>query len=346
MQSEMKRVAVVILNWNGEEMLRRFLPAVCDSLHELKGDYAAEVVVADNGSTDGSCRYLREHFSKVRLLELDQNYGFAEGYNRALKEVEAEYYILLNSDVEVPKDWINPLVDRLQEEPTVAAVMPKILSYRDAGEHFEYAGASGGFIDFLGYPFCRGRILRTVEEDHGQYDDPREIFWASGAAFCCRADLFHRMGGFSSHFFAHMEEIDLCWRLQLQGWRIEVLPKSRVWHVGGATLAVDSPKKIYLNHRNNLMMLYRCASPWQRVVVALVRPFTDLAAALSYLLKGHGAAAKAVAKAWWDFLAAHPRLKRERQQIRKNVEKEPFGIYRGSIILRYLFGGRRFNDLI
>lgn len=338
----MTKVAVVVLNWNGETMLRRFLGGVLETIPEGVG----ELIVADNGSTDNSCRYVEEYFPKVRLIRLDQNHGFAEGYNRALKEVEADYYILLNSDVECPHGWIEPLLGVMEKEESVGAVMPKILACDNRGATFEYAGASGGFIDFLGYPFCRGRILGRVESDGGQYDDEREIFWASGAAFCCRADLFHALGGFSPHFFAHMEEIDLCWRMQLQGWKIKVIPQSRVYHVGGATLQTDSPMKIYLNHRNNLMMLYRCSSPIQRGVVALVRPLTDLAAAMSYLLKGNVVGFKAVARAWWHFLKAHSRLSWERREIRREVKKAPYGIYRGSIILRYLFGKREFLSVM
>ena len=336
----MLKSVVVILNWNGAEMLERYLPSVLSTLPE-----GVELAVADNGSTDRSVEMLEERFPQVRLIRLDKNYGYAEGYNRALKGLEADLYLLLNSDVECKERWIEPLVEVMEREEQVGAVMPKILSLREP-ERFEYAGASGGFIDYLGYPFCRGRILQEVEADRGQYDQEREIFWASGAALCCRARLFHALGGFSPHFFAHMEEIDLCWRMQLRGWSLKVVPQSRVWHLGGATLEVDSPRKIYLNHRNNLMMLYRCASPMQRWVVALVRPLTDLAAAMSYLLKGHGAAFGAVVKAWWHFLKAHSRLREERREIRKEIKKEPVGIYCGSIVLRYLLGGRHFNHLM
>jgi GT2 family glycosyltransferase len=336
----MSRLAVVILNWNGRCHLQRYLPSV---VAHTSGE--AEVIVADNGSTDDSLVWLRAHYPGVRTIELDRNYGYAGGYNRALKQVDSDYLLLLNSDVEVTEGWWQPLVELLDANRDVAAVAPKLLadSHRDS---FEYAGAAGGFIDYLGYPFCRGRILQEVEADRGQYDQEREIFWASGAALCCRARLFHALGGFSPHFFAHMEEIDLCWRMQLRGWSLKVVPQSRVWHLGGATLEVDSPRKIYLNHRNNLMMLYRCASPMQRWVVALVRPLTDLAAAMSYLLKGHGAAFGAVVKAWWHFLKAHSRLREERREIRKEIKKEPVGIYCGSIVLRYLLGGRHFNHLM
>ena len=207
----MPNVEIVILNWNGEEHLRRFLPSVVAAAPEGVG-----VVVADNGSTDGSVALLEREFPSVGVVRLERNYGFAGGYNRALERIEAEYFVLLNSDVETPPGWLEPLLDCLRRHPDVAVVSPKLLSFRDRGR-FEYAGASGGFIDFLGYPFCRGRILRSVECDAGQYDDARDVFWVSGAAFCCRADVFRALGGFDADFFAHMEEIDLCWRMQLAG---------------------------------------------------------------------------------------------------------------------------------
>ena len=269
----MPNVEIVILNWNGEEHLRRFLPSVVAAAPEGVG-----VVVADNGSTDGSVALLEREFPSVGVVRLERNYGFAGGYNRALERIEAEYFVLLNSDVETPPGWLEPLLDCLRRHPDVAVVSPKLLSFRDRGR-FEYAGASGGFIDFLGYPFCRGRILRSVECDAGQYDDARDVFWVSGAAFCCRADVFRALGGFDADFFAHMEEIDLCWRMQLAGWRVRVVPESRVYHLGGGTLATDSPAKVFYNHRNDLAMLYKCASPWQRAVVAVVRPWASTSAA-------------------------------------------------------------------
>ncbi len=336
----MARAAVVILNWNGEAMLRRFLGDVVASIPAW-----ARVVVADNGSTDGSCRYVEEHFPEVGLLRLEQNYGFAEGYNRALAQLDEDIFVLLNSDVATPKGWLEPLVEVLDAHPEVGAVGPKLLAERDP-EYFEYAGAAGGFIDFLGYPFCRGRILQCVERDAGQYDDEREVFWISGAAFCCRASLFKALGGFEPSFFAHMEEIDLSWRMQLAGWSLRVVPSSRLFHVGGATLNASSPWKCYLNHRNNLRMLYRCASPGQRLVVAVVRPLTDLLAAFSYLLEGRGEAFRAVFRAWRDFLGEHKVLAAQRRKIRSEVKKSPVGIYRGSILLRYLFGGRKFEKMM
>ena len=239
--------------------MRRFLPSVLASVPEGVG-----VVVADNGSTDDSLAALAAGFPSVTVLRMDRNYGFAGGYNRALEHIEADYYLLLNSDVETPEGWLAPILDCLDRNPDVAVAAPKLISCADRTE-FEYAGAAGGFIDYLGYPFCRGRILRCVEKDRGQYDDERDVFWVSGAAFCCRADVFRALGGFDGDFFAHMEEIDLCWRMQLAGYRVRIVPRSRVYHLGGGTLQTDSPAKVFYNHRNNLAMLYKCASPAQRL---------------------------------------------------------------------------------
>ena len=338
----MQRTAVVILNWNGVQHLRRFLPSVVENTPA-----EVRVIVADNGSTDDSVEIIEREFPSVEIIRLDRNYGFAEGYNRALNQVNAEYCVLLNSDVETPKGWLEPLVARLDADEQVAAVAPKLL-WSENHEQFEYAGASGGFIDFLGYPFCRGRVMKCVERDCGQYDDAREVFWASGAAFCCRLGVFKALGGFAGEFFAHMEEIDLCWRMQLAGYRVEVEPRSRVFHYGGATLATDSPNKIFLNHRNNLAMLYRCATPWQRCVVAVVRPLLDVLAALSYAVKGNLRGAWAVARAYGDFLCWHKRLAAERKQIRSTAKQTtlPAMIYRGSIVLRYAFGKRKFEKMM
>ena len=219
------------------------------------------------------------------------------------------------------------------------------MSYADR-DRFEYAGAAGGYIDYLGYPFCRGRILNAVERDEGQYDDRRRVFWVGGAALCCRADVYRSLGGLCGEFFAHMEEIDLCWRAQLAGFGVEVVPESRVYHLGGGTLANGSPRKIFLNHRNNLAMLYRCAPPVQRAVVAVVRPLLDMAAAAGYLLSGNTGGFRAVFAAYRDFVKWHPRLARERRTIRGGAKAESPHIYKGSIVLKYLFGMRRFDKLM
>ena len=306
-------VKIVILNWNGAEHLRRFLPSVVAAAPAGVG-----VVVADNGSTDGSLAVLAEKFPTVAVVRLDRNYGFAGGYNRALAQVEADYYLLLNSDVETPRGWLEPILGVLEREPDVAVVSPKLVSWLDRTK-FEYAGASGGFIDFLGYPFCRGRILKRVEADEGQYDD----------------------------FFAHMEEIDLCWRMQLAGYRVRVVPGSTVYHLGGGTLTTDSPTKVFYNHRNNLAMLYKCASPVQRAVVAVVRPVLDLMAALSYLAQGRGDNFRAVFRAWRDFLRWHGSLSRKRKEIRQQCRGTVAGrVYRGSVVLRYLLGRKTFGRMM
>ncbi|MBR5770929.1 MAG: glycosyltransferase family 2 protein [Alistipes sp.] len=333
----MARLSVVILNWNGRRHLERYLPSV---VAHTEGD--AEVVVADNGSMDDSLQWLRLNYPDVRVIRLDRNYGFAGGYNRALREVESEYVLLLNSDVEVTAGWWQPLVEVLDTECDVAAVAPKLLADMERTK-FEYAGAAGGFIDYLGYPFCRGRILSNVEEDRGQYDDRRDIFWASGAAMCCRRELFESLGGFDEDFFAHMEEIDLQWRMQLAGWRIVVEPKSVVYHLGGGTLPASS-RKIFLNHRNNLAMLFKCASPMQRAVVAVVRPFTDMLEAFVNLVTLHPQRAWAIVRAWGEFIAWHGVLSRKRKAVVRT--KKVDNIYRNSIVLRYIFGGRKFNNMM
>lgn len=338
----MKTTAVVILNWNGTTHLRRFLPSVvANTPAEVR------IIVADNGSTDDSVEVLQREFPSVEVICMEKNYGFADGYNRALEQVDAEYCVLLNSDVETPEGWLEPLVACLDNDKSVAVVAPKLL-WSENRELFEYAGAAGGFIDYLGYPFCRGRIMKRVETDCGQYDDAREVFWASGAAFCCRLEIFKALGGFASEFFAHMEEIDLCWRMQLAGYKVMIEPRSRVYHYGGGTLATDSPNKVFLNHRNNLAMLYRCSTSGQRVVVAVVRPLLDILAALSYLVKGNLRGAWAVARAYRDFLAWHRRLASERREIHSSAvcTNRLETIYRGSIVLRYMFGKREFEKLM
>ena len=316
--------------------MQKYLPMV------IENTMGAEIVVADNGSTDGSVEWLRKEYPYTRLIALDKNYGFAEGYNQALKKIDNEYYVLLNSDVRTPMDWLYPLVEYMEQHPECAACQPKILSEHEP-EKFEYAGAAGGFIDYLGYPFCRGRILSTVECDNGQYDDCRDIFWASGAAMCCRSKVYHELGGFDADFFAHMEEIDLQWRIQLSGWRIMIEPRSKVYHLGGGTLPA-SPRKVFLNHRNNLAMLYKCSTPLQRAVVAVVRPFTDMAEAVIYLITLQPRMAWSVVKAWWEFIKWHKMLSAKRKSVVRATKV--CGIYFGSIVLRYMFGKRQFKDMM
>lgn len=337
----MSTAKIVLLNWNGAEHLRRFLPGVV--AHAPQG---VDVVVADNGSTDNSLTLLARQFPTVAVVRLDANYGFAGGYNRALADLEADYFILLNTDVETPAGWLEPILTYLHQNPDVAAAAPKLRSLVEPSK-FEYAGAAGGYIDFLGYPFCRGRMLKSTEFDRGQYDDARDVFWVSGAAFCCRADVFRTLGGFDADFFAHMEEIDLCWRMQLAGYRVSILPQSTVYHLGGGTLTTDSPTKVFYNHRNNLAMLYKCSSTAQRVVVAVVRPGLDLLAALSYLVQGRGDNFRAVFRAYRDFLRWHRMLAAKRRAIRQaRTGSASAMIYHGSILLRYLFGRRTFGRMM
>ncbi|MBO5044481.1 MAG: glycosyltransferase family 2 protein [Alistipes sp.] len=336
----MKRTAVVILNWNGRQHLEQFLPSVVAHTPQQ-----VRIIVADNGSTDDSVAFIAQHYPAIEIIRLGRNYGFAEGYNRALEQVDAEFFILLNSDVEVTAGWVEPLVATLTNNRSVAAVAPKLRSYGNR-DHFEYAGAAGGYIDILGYPFCRGRILSTLEQDKGQYNSTQEVFWASGAAFCCRADVFRMLGGFDADFFAHMEEIDLCWRMQLQGYKIMVEPHSTVYHLGGGTMPNESPRKLYLNYRNNLSMLFKCAPTWQRILVAVARPVADMLSALIYLLRGDKALAKATIEAYRDFLALHGELNKKRKAVRSARKAESDRIYRGSIVMRYAVGKRFFGNLM
>ena len=309
----MTKIAVVILNWNGAEMLRRFLPSVI-TCSQADG---VEIYVADNASTDESCKVVETEFPNVRLIRLDQNYGFAEGYNKALAQVEACYVVLLNSDVEVTPDWLLPLTEYMDAHLEVAACQPKLLSYREKGK-FEYAGASGGFIDKYGYPFCRGRIFDTIETDRGQYDTPCSVFWATGAALFIRLSVYREAGGLDGRFFAHMEEIDLCWRLRSRGYQLVCLPSSRVYHVGGATLKKENPRKTFLNFRNNLLMLYKNLPSSEFTSVMRVRKCLDYVAILVFLLKGDWKNAQAVIQARKEFGKMRPQFEVNR---RENLDK-------------------------
>ncbi|MCX7744559.1 MAG: glycosyltransferase family 2 protein [Flavobacteriales bacterium] len=278
----MKVTAVVILNWNGAALLRRFLPSVIEhSRHE------ATIWVVDNASTDESIKILKNEFPEVQILQLDKNYGFAGGYNRALKEISADYYVLLNSDVEVTPGWLSPILRQFEKQPNLGACQPIIRSWQHK-EAFEYAGAAGGFIDYLGYPFCRGRIFDTLEFDEGQYNTPLEIFWATGAAFFVRSEVYHACGGFDEEFFAHMEEIDLCWRMKNRGWKILCEPKSIVYHVGGGTLNQLSPRKTFLNFRNNLNLLLKNLPGNRLIPILFLRMVLDGIAALAFLFQSNG----------------------------------------------------------
>jgi GT2 family glycosyltransferase len=330
----------VILNFNGAEMLRAFLPSVVDYSPE------AEVVVADNCSTDASAQVMREEFPTVRYIQLEKNYGFADGYNRALAQVEAEYFLLLNSDVEVTQGWLAPMLDYMDSHPDVAACQPKLLSYKNKKE-FEYAGACGGFIDKYGYPYCRGRIFDTVEEDKGQYDSVAELFWATGAALMIRAEDYRAAGGLDGTFFAHMEEIDLCWRLRSRGRGIVCIPQSCVYHVGGATLNKSNPRKTYLNFRNNLLMLYKNLPENELRHVMFVRALLDYVAAFKSLLSGDAAGCRAVLQARRDFRRIkHDYSDLRRENLEKCVEADVKERTSFSILWKYYAGGRRlFSEL-
>lgn len=327
------KTAIVILNWNGRDFLAKFLPGVC----RFSAGADRQVVVADNGSTDDSLAWLSENHPEVRQIVLDKNYGFAEGYNRALAQVEANYYLLLNSDVEVTEGWLDPLEKRLDSDPQIAAVMPKIRSCNER-DKFEYAGAAGGFIDWLGYPFCRGRVLQAIEQDTGQYDEAEEIFWATGACMLVRASLFREFGGFDGDFFAHQEEIDLCWRWKQAGYRVWAEPASTVYHVGGGTLSGDSPYKVFLNFRNNLAMLYKNLSARSLWPVLVFRLILDGCSALVFALQGKPKNFSAVWRAHRAFFKMRKSLKPKRKEIRQKRTGSPSGIYRGSIVWRYYTG--------
>lgn len=291
-----KPIAVVILNWNGAEMLRRYLPAVIANTSPI----LAEIIVCDNGSNDGSLQFLSNDYPQIKTIVLDRNYGFAEGYNRALEKLNNRYTILLNSDVAPAPQWIEPLYAYMQAHPATGACQPKVLSDSDNSK-FEYAGACGGFIDRNGYPYCRGRIFNTIESDTGQYDTPIKIFWATGAALMVRTDLYRKVGGLDADFFAHMEEIDLCWRMQLSGYDIAAVPDSKIYHLGGGTLPASNPHKTYLNFRNNLLLLYKNLPESTRKSRLLIRRLYDTLAWTMFILKGDLKNAGAIYKAHRDF---------------------------------------------
>lgn len=346
----MINIAIVILNWNGRSMLERFLPSVLryslmDSPSEAGWqvpnaaplELTSQVIVADNGSTDDSVHFLRQRYPNLPLILLDKNYGFAEGYNRALQQVEADYYILLNSDVEPTPHWIQPVVAMMERDWRVAIAQPKLLMY-DRRDTFEYAGAAGGYIDSFGYPFCRGRLFTTLERDHGQYDDEADIFWASGAAMFVKAKVWRKIGGLDPDFFAHMEEIDFCWRAKNAGYHVRYCPRSTVFHVGGGTLPKSSPFKTHLNFRNNLSMLYKNLPTSRLRRVIQLRLVLDWVAALKFLLEGHWGEFKAVSKAHREFLALRPQLREKRQRLSHHTVS---ALYQGHILLEYFLRGRK-----
>ena len=332
------KVAVVILNYNGRKFLEEFLPNVianCDPS-------LAEIVVADNASTDDSVAFMKSHFPETRLIENESNGGFATGYNVALRQIEAQYYVLLNSDIEVAPNWIEPVIALMDADPNIAACQPKILSYYEK-EKFEYAGASGGFIDKYGYPFCRGRVFQNLETDEGQYDDPMEVFWATGACMFVRADLYHHIGGLDDSFFAHMEEIDLCWRLKNAGYKVFCCPQSKVYHIGGGTLPKNSPRKTYLNFRNNLSLLVKNLPKGKVWRTILVRIVLDWVAAFKFLFAGCCKDFCMVFKAHWDF---YKRLKSLREKRKHSEHRKVSCVYRRNIVFDNILGRKKkFSEL-
>jgi GT2 family glycosyltransferase len=331
----MTKVAVVILNYNGEKFLRQFLPSVIQYSSE------AEVIVADNASTDQSLSILKNEFPQINIITLEKNYGFCGGYNRALKQVNADYYVLLNSDIEVTPNWLTSMIQLLDKNQSIAAVQPKILSYHKK-DFFEYAGAAGGFIDALGYPFCRGRIFDHVEKDERQYDDEREIFWATGACLMIRSSVYHQFNGLDDDFFAHMEEIDLCWKIHRTNQKVFYCGRSHVYHVGAGTLDYKNPRKTYLNYRNGLTLIYKHFGAGEIIYKLPMRIALDWVAAVMYLLKGQSSNSLAVLKAHLHFLSNRKQNRIKRKEIQEaypNYERQ--SIFSGLIIVQYYLRGKK-----
>ena len=333
------KVSVAILNWNGCKMMQKFLPSVCRDSIGIDG-LDSEVVVADNGSTDDSISMLKSDYPQVRILQFDKNYGFAEGYNKTLAALDSEYVVLLNDDVQTSESWLLNLVKYMDDNPDVAACQPKIRSYSQPSK-FEHAGACGGFIDRFAYPFCRGRVMSSVEDDCGQYDSVTDVFWATGAALMVRRRLFLDNGGLDAGFFAHMEEIDFCWRLRARGYRISCVPSSVVYHVGGGTLNTDNPRKTFLNFRNNLLMKYK--NEVHSSFVLFVRFFLDYLAAFVFLAKLDFQNFKAVLSARAQYHKMKSDYKHARKQnISLTVNRKISEVYNGSIVLDFFLKGRKF----
>lgn len=330
------RVAVVILNWNGKKFLEKFLPSVI-----ANNPSDSQIIVADNASADDSISFLASNYPQLKIIQNTTNGGFAKGYNDALKHVNAEYYVLLNSDVEVTQYWIEPTLQLMDEDISIAACQPKIKDFSKKN-YFEYAGAAGGFIDKYGYPFCRGRILEKIEEDKGQYNDTREIFWATGACLFIRADYFHKVNGFDEDFFAHMEEIDLCWRLKNLGYKIMYCADSTVYHVGGGTLNKTSSYKTFLNFRNNLVMISKNHPQDYFYFKLFIRFLLDGLAGLKFLSSGQFGHFAAVIKAHFNFYASFGKTLEKRKQLKKLIKQHTTtAVYMHSIIADYYLRGKK-----
>jgi GT2 family glycosyltransferase len=333
------KIAIVILNWNGVNFLEKFLP----TLLKYTTQEEAEIIIADNASSDNSVSFLQQNYPSLRIIQNSANEGFAGGYNTALKQIDAEYYVLLNSDIEVTPNWTQPIIALMDSDKKIAAVQPKILSYHNR-DKFEYAGAAGGFIDYLGYPFCRGRIFFNIERDEKQYDNMCEIFWATGAALFVRADLYHSLGGLDTDFFAHQEEIDFCWRAKNSGYKIMYCPDSVIYHIGGGTLPKSSATKTYLNFRNNYALLYKNLPKNKFYKVITLRLPFDILASLSFLAKGNFKEFLSVYKALCDFLKMRKKNKHQWSEITR--KEHPSQIYRHSLALKHYFGGiKKFSQI-
>ena len=334
------KTAIVILNWNGSQLLQRFLPLV------IEHSFGCELVVADNASTDDSIAMLHKNFPEIRIIENPINNGYAGGYNFALGKIDADIFVLLNSDIEVTAHWIEPVLDLFKKDELIAAAQPKIKAF-DQRSYFEYAGASGGFIDRFGYPFCRGRIFENLEEDLRQYDDVREVFWASGACLFVRAKVFQDVGGFDESFFAHMEEIDLCWRMKNQGYKIYVQPQSTVYHIGGGTLSKSNWKKTYLNFRNNLELLYKNLEDQYLFRSIFFRMILDSVAAFKFLISNGPSHFLAILKAHFSFYKMLPSIRKKRRDLKKLIQnRNNTGAFPGSIVMQYFIYGKMTFDAI
>ena len=329
----MNKVAVVILNYNGEKLLQQFLPSVVEYSKN------ATVIVADNGSTDQSIQFISKNFPSVSIIKLEKNYGFCGGYNKALKQVDSAYYVLLNSDVEVTPGWLDPLEALLDSNPSVAVVQPKILSYHQK-DHFEYAGAAGGFIDSFGYPFCRGRLFDHTEIDTQQYNDTREIFWATGACMMIRSNVYHKLGGLDEDFFAHMEEIDLCWKIQRMGSKVFYCGTSHVYHVGAGTLSRSNPRKTYYNFRNGLTLIFKHWSSTALLFKLPIRILLDYIAVFKFLVSGKLSDAIAIMKAHAHFIKELGRTSAKRKALKDQYPIDNRNTYRGLVLWDYFVLGK------
>ncbi len=338
----MPKTAIVILNWNGIDFLRKFLPTVI----RYSSDSETDIYVADNGSTDGSIEYLAANYTGIKVFDLGANRGFAGGYNLAFEKINATYYLLLNSDIEVTEFWLRPLVQFMDSNPDVASCQPKIKSFSNR-DSFEHAGAAGCFIDKYGYPFCRGRIFYQIEKDSGQYDTQTDIFWSSGACMIVRSETWKKAGGFDPSFFAHMEEIDLCWRFSKLGYRVCYIPESVIYHVGGGTLPYTSPFKTYLNFRNSLYLLYKNLPDSKLSKIMFFRMLLDGVAAIMFLLKGDGKNFMSVLNSHIDYYRNKPALRLRRKAVSElELNSTPGKVLNKSIVFEFYLRGRRTFDLI